>query len=367
MKPSNKTMRQHGKERSTVGIRVDSTARVGAGHATRCIAIAEALGELGCNVLFIVSCEESAAAFSALGFECAVIDADEKHLGSADADALYELCVVRGIKHLLLDTYGASSQFLTRFAKLFSGNIRTAYIDDMYSYETGMLERPYPYDFDVVIGGDPFFRKEWYLESYRAKKTELLVDSRYIPIRSDLPILALPDESQVERILITTGSTNPNGALERMSRLALHSVAGTNVEVHVVVGPKSSFEIETETNRLHIHKDEPIVDIMKQCQIAFSSAGITLLELIALGMPTLATAIVDNQQVTVNAFKSLRLGLGCSLQDSDKQIKEQLRLLLEDNSLRKAFSAHCRSTIDRNGSMRIAKRLLELPVFEESN
>lgn len=354
------TNEQGSTDRPLVGIRVDATTRIGSGHATRCIAIAEALADLGCDVVFIVSCEESTTPFMEHGFSCEIIDADEQHLGVADADALYSLCASLGIKHLLLDSYGASTTFMERFVELFAGKMRTAFIDDMYSYESGPFEKPRCYGFDIVIGGDVFFEESAYQEAYQGEDTELLIGPRYIPIRSDLHVPDGPSDPEVKRLMITTGSTNPGGILERMSRLALDAVKGTAIEVHVVVGPKASFDGDAQG--LHLHQGEPIVDVMRQSQVAFSSAGITLLELIALGMPTLAIGIVDNQQSTVDDFKSSHLGLGCIRSESDDHIGRQLRLLVEDGAMRTAFSERCRSMIDGKGAERIARRLLDYPM-----
>lgn len=340
-----------------VGIRVDATARTGIGHSTRCIAIADAIRNLGYSVLFIVSCEESAIPFAKLGFDCEITEADEKKLMRHDADALYALCNAKSITYLLIDSYGMTEEFIARFDELFEG-IRTAYIDDMYSYDSGALEKPISYGFDIIIGGDPFFKEEWFRDVYQGKETTLLVGPQYIPIRSDLPAPKESSDSQIKGIMITTGSTNPDGVLERMSDLAQTVFQGTNTEIHVVVGPKSSFK--ADPSHFHIHKGEPIASVMEQCQIAFSSAGITLLELTALGMPTLAIGMVDNQDATVEAFRDLDLGLGCKVSDSDQYIIEQLYLLAKDASLRKLFSRRCRSVIDDKGSERIAIRLLNI-------
>ncbi len=132
------------------------------------------------------------------------------------------------------------------------------------------------------------------------------------------------------------------------------------VNIHVVVGPNASFQGDIEG--LCIHKGEPIVDIMSQCQVAFSSAGITLLELIAMGIPTLALEMVENQHATVQDFKRTGLGMGCARRDDDEQVRAQLRRLLDDETARVDFAERCRSLIDGKGAMRVARCIVGLPI-----
>lgn len=346
--------------RQLVGIRADATERIGLGHATRCGAIAESLERLGYDVVFLVSSGESADVFANRGYKCRILGGDAMRFTSDDALLLFARCKEEGICFLLFDTYGITFEFMEAWVKLSGLSIRTALIDDMFTYPTGLQSDIRKYAVDVLIGGDIFFDEDAYKEIYADTPTDLLIGPDYIPMRSDLPIEDSSTSDSVSDILITTGSTNPQRTLEWMSELAKSASCGKGMRIHVVVGPKADFQ--GDTDGLCIHEGEPIVDIMRCCQVAFSAAGITLLELIAMGIPTLALEMVENQHATVENFKRTGLGMGCARRDADEKVKEQLERLLRERTLRAGYAQKCSSLIDGEGAMRVARSIVGLPV-----
>ena len=52
-------------------------------------------------------------------------------------------------------------------------------------------------------------------------------------------------------------------------------------------------------------------DLMSLCQMAVAAAGVTLLELAAMGVPTLAVGVVENQYQDIRVYEEMGLGLGC--------------------------------------------------------
>lgn len=111
------------------------------------------------------------------------------------------------------DSYGISTQFINRFERLFSVNVRGTYIDDLFSYEFSEIEEPDSCGFGIVISGDPFFEEKRHRDAYHDKDTELLIGLNYIPIRNDLSNSKISSSSRVKETIITTGSTNQNHIL----------------------------------------------------------------------------------------------------------------------------------------------------------
>lgn len=339
-----------------VGIRVDVTSRIGAGHAMRCLSVACALKQRGAEVVFFVSCEESASFLEGKGFECVVLGGDERDLTENDAALLGAALRERGARRLLVDSYGVDGGFFTALGRGVLGEIAIAYIDDMYSNKLGILDKPLCRPADVVVNCNVFAGEDLYRVAYHDSAAKLLLGPRYAPLREEFAgHKALAPACDVTDVLVTTGSTNPSGALERFSSICLE--ATKDARVHVVVGPKAEF-CDPESGRIVVHKGDPIVDVMGRCQMAVAAAGVTLLELAAMGIPTLAVGIVDNQQQDIQAFEERGLGVGCFAEDEDSAISAKIKGLLEDPVMRDGFSHRCVELVDGAGADRIAVAIM---------
>ena len=97
---------------------------------------------------------------------------------------------------------------------------------------------------------------------------------------------------------------------------------------------------------------------MKKCDIAISAAGSTLYELCAVGVPTVAYSLADNQIVATEEFERLGIMLNagdCRTNTCFVENIEQFMNQLSDNkALREQLSSEMQKLVDGNGAERIA-------------
>lgn len=335
--------------------RLDATSDIGSGHAMRCIAIAQAISGFGGNSVFAVSCSESAEFLSSKGYDTVVLGGNSLELGTADAVTLSKVCADIGAGALFIDSYGISEEFFGGLQFLREKGIRVGYLDDLYTFSTGVQDFPLKWPVDFVLNYSLYADETKYSSAYNETETKLLLGPGYVPLRHEYwSLTTVTPRKDVCNVLVTSGATNPKGFLERMSLLACK--AFPSAVVHVVVGPKASFSAPCASLDI-IGPQQSLLSLMKRCDVCITAAGTTLYELSAVGMPTLAVSIVDNQIDNAIAFGCLGLGFGHAVVDTDEEILRDM-LALNDINVRQRFAERMQVTVGGNGAMKIARALL---------
>ncbi|MFI7117752.1 spore coat protein [Amycolatopsis sp. NPDC049868] len=101
-----------------------------------------------------------------------------------------------------------------------------------------------------------------------------------------------------------------------------------------------------------------LLGLLADTDVAVSAAGVTLLELCCLGVPTGVVKLVDNQETGYRG--ALDLGLAAGLGSAaalDGAAVETLRTLLVDKETRKRFSETASSVVDGRGVDRVLDRI----------
>lgn len=339
----------------TVVIRVDANKRIGAGHFMRCRSIVDALLSIGISALFAVSDKESLEFVDSAGFEGKVTGGNYEAYDSEDAVRLKKIAEDVGASAVLVDSYAVNAPF---FHHLKSDHFKTAYIDDMYVYHLGLLSSPLFFDLDIVINYGFSANLKSYRSVYSCCNAGLLIGPSFAPVRKCFADACCVVEPSVKRVLVTSGSTNPDNVLERMISSCVKSKNDVTIDVIVgknaVIDKTSRFE-----NNVHFHRDvEDLSEYMLSADIAVSAGGSTLYELACVGTPTIAVPIVENQIENVRGFHDL--GLGMALSESDWSERDLSSLFIEmsgDSSIRIDFSERMKSVVDGSGAFRIAEAL----------
>lgn len=341
----------------TVVIRIDATSHIGSGHAMRCIAIAQAVEEIGGEVRFAVSCDESASFLLSRGYAAEVLGGDPMRLGGADADALGVYCQALGADALFIDTYGVTKAFFDSLRGLRDAGVRVGYLDDLYTFELGITAVPVRREVDLVLNYSLYADEEAYAGSYASCGADLLLGPAYAPLRREFWEPADRGcRDDVRDVLVTAGATNPGRSLERFASLARE--AFPSADIHVVVGPSAVFEGSADGLDI-LGPQGSLLPLMLGCDVCITAAGTTLYELSALGAPSLAVAIVDNQLENAMAFRRLGLGFAHRVTDSDDDLLVDLRALRKPD-VRLGLSGKMRETVRGDGAIGIARRLLPL-------
>lgn len=331
-------------------IKLDATKKVGSGHAMRCIAIAKALQSIAVEFRFIVSCEESRAFLNSRGFCCDLAEGNPLCYDQHTAKALIEFYGKQS-HSLLIDSYAVTASFFDELSS--SADFSVAYIDDQFTYEFGRLQAPQTYPVDTLISYGFYSSLSEYERVYTNHNTRLCIGPKYAPVRSEFACRNYTISYQPKNILVTTGSTNPEGLLEQIVENC-HD-AFPDLHITAVTGGLSSQPELNIPNVSSISDVKDMSELMLQADIAISAGGTTLYELAAIGVPTIAFPMVDNQEKNVEGFVDLNLGLPMKVDLSFET--SLLKKLLDDYKLRCHLSKTMQSTVDGMGALRIAKTL----------
>lgn len=357
-------------QKGPIVFRLDAFEAIGSGHAMRCMSIAAEVERQGAQALFAVSCNDSKAFFERFGIDAIVLDGDSRRLGVEDARKLLALCIKAQAASVLVDTYGATDIFFKELHILQPDSLSIGIIDDMYSFEHGQYAKPKFRPFDFVVNYDFRAMDKGYNETYsfpvgeKGAKTALFLGPRYAPIRPSFRDSRKTHVSEkVRRILITTGSTNPNGILEKMVEATLPCIDSLTMQIDVVVGPMATFSLNQHQHdkaNIIVHENtSDLSGLMAKADVAISAGGSTLYELACAGVPTIAVPIVQNQMQNVAGFVSLGLGLSVKMDDlSPDELSIKLALLLADRETRERIHTTMIRMIDGSGASAIAKALI---------
>lgn len=330
---------------------------VGWGHIMRCCSIARSIEELGAEVLFVVMNSESASLVASLGFDSWLLDASSA-LEDEAAQTVRSLALEREARSILVDTYAVTDSF---FHALHASNIEVGYVDDLYLEGVGGLETPKPFEADLIVNYGFMFEDSDYEALYSDRLTRCLIGPAYAPVRRSFVGLSRSIEPKVKRILVTSGSTNPNRAVERM--LSACGYVSPDIEVHVVVGKNARIDFSgIDAERLHLHEGvSDLSALMMQTDVAVTSASSTLYELACVGVPTIALPVVENQLFNAKGFIKRKLGFAIPELDwTSARLSEMIEAMICEYDARQEFSERMQLAVDGRGSERIARQLLGL-------
>lgn len=339
-------------------IRTDINEGIGSGHAMRCLTIAKAFEQLGSVVCFAVSDERSSSFFRDRGITTFQLGGDSVAFKQGDGINLAKLCNSQSAVCLLIDSYAITDEFVCSLNACLGSECCTAYIDDDYTFAEGRKGCPNKWDVDCVINYSFYSDKSSLELIYAESNTKLLCGPTYAPINERFVNDERQVSSSINRVLITTGATNPDRSLEKMLEGCVEVLP--NASIDVIVGALASFDYPSLPANVQIHQGvSDLSSLMRASDFAISSAGTTLYELCASGLPTLAIPIVPNQLSNVEAFVDHGLGLGIlGLNCSSSDITEQLLNVKGNMKALGLYSQQMRKTVDGHGALRIAKSLI---------
>ena len=98
---------------------------------------------------------------------------------------------------------------------------------------------------------------------------------------------------------------------------------------------------------------------MLASDLVISAGGTTLYELAALGVPTIAVPITENQLANVSGWRKRCLGFALqSVEWNDGELIGMIRSLATDTVLRQALSSGMRGMCDGQGARRVVEAIL---------
>lgn len=280
-------------------LRADATPATGVGHLSRCVALATAARSRGWDVALCGSFTAGRWLLGALP----VVSAPEP------ADAVV-------VDHYGIDRFDADGLVVSMEDGEF-GRRRADIVVDANLYVG-----PRPDDGSPVVLRGP---------AYAPLRAEIL-DARFARTGGAVP----------PKVVVVMGG----GAAPSSVAAALTALRDTGVPAEVVAisaAPVPGFEVTPPT------PDLP--SLFAAADLVVSAAGVTLLELCCIGVPTALVQVADNQAVGYGA--AVEQGVAAGLGTDPRAHVALLRTLLADASVRKALGDKARTTVDGRGADRI--------------
>lgn len=364
-----------------VVFRVDASRQIGTGHVMRCLALAQGLRQRGAEVAFVCAdlegnlieyLREAGYAVHPLPRPAPVSDAVSSSKASPyedwlgvpwQTDAEQTRAAIENAGHLLdclvVDHYALDRRWEEAMAPLAR---KTLVIDDL-------ANRRHACDFllDQNLPGDGAPRYHDLINDGAVT----LLGPRYALLRPEFAEARQANsirENGVQRLLIMFGGFDESR--ETLKALRGLSDASTGIECDIIISAhnrhKKAIEQAVSDLRnisLHIQPSD-VAGIMSRADFSLGAGGVTLWERCAVGLPSAATIVAENQraQVQAAARNGLTLLAGEANQTDETSYRELVNVVRRNPELSTRMSAACGNAVDGRGIGRVVARLMAEPV-----
>lgn len=333
-----------------VAIRTDASPAIGSGHVMRCLALADALAARGAAVRFVARALPAHLA-DVVGARGHALVALADGAASEALDAEQTLALVAPCDWIVVDHYGLGSAW-ERAARAAA---RVLAVDD--------IARPHRADIvlDQNLHGDAEAR---YAES--AAGGTLLLGPRYALLAPEFAQArerCRPRDGAVRRLHVFLGGMDSANATEPVLQ-AIALVDAPQLHVDVVIGATHPARARIEAAcasladaRCHVQTGS-MAALLADADLAIGAGGSATWERCALGVPTFALCVADNQRDVL--FHAARRGLVYAPEIAAGDVAAvalHLRALLANGGLRHHLSQTGMDLVDGRGAPRVAAAL----------
>lgn len=311
----------------------EAGSHTGMGHLVRCSALADALAERGVVCEFWLNLSGEPPRFDLPHRQV------ERAWHGSQPPAMAEL---QAADFVVVDSYLADTSLLQSLA---DSVLCTLMLDDF-------LRCAYPQQ-SIVLNGSPGAETL----AYQHARPRLLLGTRFALLRAPFRHQPQPVmNDQIETVLVTLGGGDTAAQVgllvDTLRRLRPHWRILALAAAGVATGP----QVET----FSALPAEEICWLMQRADLAISAGGQTLYELAALGVPTLAYQLAENQAINIQNGRQAGFlhALGALVPE---QLEQQLAAALEQVEplpAREQMSAAGLRWVDGKGAPRVADYLL---------
>lgn len=336
-------------------VRCDASPVIGAGHLTRCRALALALRAQEKAVAFAIRSEPEAvgAMLDGDGFARATVPA-ETPLGEADLAATVEMARRHGAVGVLVDHYEAGAEY---FAGLRAAGLVVGAIDDRADRDLTSV--------DWVLNQNLAAPQLGYRVVPQA---EVLRGVSFALLRPEFAVargrLERSWSADDRRVLVTFGGGDTADVAASVLA-ALHRIERT-LEVRIVVGRDAPglgpLQEESVRSRHDVEVLQGVQDMTAQmmwADLSINAGGSTCWELMCLGVPMVVAELSDDQRLNVVAAAEAGVGIEIPA-DRLGFVDPEVTALLDDPDRRAAMSRRGMSLVDGHGASRAADSLAAL-------
>jgi len=356
-----------------VFIRADSSVTIGTGHIMRCLALAKAVRLQGMTVHFVCR-EHSGAALDLIevaGFalhRLPILGKEplpagyEGWLGETwQQDAARTARVIRdGVGEtdwLVVDHYGIDERWERAMRSVAH---RIFVIDDMVDRRHDcdlLLNQNLPSEKTSYQGLVPPYATVLLGPNYALLRDEFRQARTQVSVRTGV----------VRRVVVFFGGSDPTNETEKAIE-ALRRLNPPGIEVDVIVGASNPMKeriaaLCADLPYMHFHcQVDDMARILAEADLALGAAGVASWERLALGVPSLVTAVADNQIENMRQLDGLgvAVGLGVSRDVTEERLSLAIGNLLSSPAIVSAMSEKALGLVDGEGASRVVDRLVEM-------
>lgn len=341
-------------------IRADGGPEIGIGHLMRCMTLAQELalcqGDRE-NICFVCADQASAAFVKGQGFPARILETEYRDMESelplwsrmpAEAEK------GAGPFIILVDSYFVTKKYLA----FLRSRTYTILMDDLGTVS---------YPVDCLINYNITADHEVYERLYEGQKTDLIIGSRYAPVRRQFVNVDYQMRKQVKSVLITTGG----GDIENIAGQIWRTINKEGFEFHLVTGRFNPHfqelkRLEEGCCNLHIyHNVADMAGLMKMCDMAITAGGSTVYELAAVGVPFICFSYAENQEEQAERLGKYGIApYAGAYHRRPKETLARMRELFEQISShpkeRREIHEKVKKITDGRGAARLAEELIRL-------
>ncbi|HEB73151.1 MAG TPA: UDP-2,4-diacetamido-2,4,6-trideoxy-beta-L-altropyranose hydrolase [Nitrospirae bacterium] len=343
----------------TVWIRADASSSIGAGHITRCIALAEELREAGVSARFICrKLEGDLVAFiNKHGFVAETISGDP-----ADWTLLEDASKTCDI----ISKYGGKADWvivdlpensLEMDSALRSVTQNILAIDDHADRKR---------DCDIIVNPHFFPPAEQKYKTLTPPDCVTLAGLRHALVRSEFRRARQKGldkrDNEVKRILVSFGGSDCAGLPDKVIE-ALLPLGAKGVEVDMIISSgyrdsKNSASYDGVNIRFH-NFVEDMVNITAKADIVIGAYGVSTAERMLLGAPSIIITISESQvalaKILAEAGYAVYLGSGHDV--TPDKIASAVNRLKDDPYTLRSISRTIMERVDGLGARRVVKQM----------
>ena len=316
---------------------------MGMGHVVRCLWLASALRDTYGDAVSFCMAQDDIGISKVQGRGWPVLRVAPEELGGVEGDALVIINII--------DLPGGASAEAVRFLRQRNPRRLVVLMDGTC---TGRIEA------DLIVSPIERLPEPSSWRGFRGQRYEGPAYAILDPAFARVP-RRLSSVVREPRVLVSMGGSDPYG----LTLQALRALDNMEEPFHVTIaiGPAFLHEVELRTwlagarRQYETRREDSLLDLMVNSDLALVSFGTTVYELAAAGLPAIALSITEDHAQSAEVFAqygSLRhLGLFSSI--SAAQIQSAVRELLNNERLRLGMAQRGQELVDGNGAERVAK------------
>lgn len=279
--------------------RVDVTSKIGLGHFSRCLTLAQHLKKFKYEVYFLgyISQDSVKNQLSELGIKLLLLH-EKEQLDSNTAISFIKK-IKRTCDFLIVDHYELDKSWHLKLRKVVD---KIIVIDDLADREL---------DCDLLVDQNPG-RLETDYDNKIPRNCIRLIGPKYALLKQcfaenkDNSIKNRMKHGYIKKVLVSFGGSDPNN----FTKTILSQISKKDIGIEYDVIIRSSFESYFELKKINLpkyirlHTDiQDIEQFMFSADMAIGSGGVTALERCVIGLPTIVISAAKNQDQQIEALK----------------------------------------------------------------